>query len=104
MVDPTCRVNVIMKEALFINGIHRMRYDEHCAFVFTHNGLFLSPLGITILMVFVGPKVVSATFVIPKLNFFCVKLGISWLITMEAVPLVIQKCLKFPHEGTLHVV
>lgn len=47
----------------------------------------------------------SSTFVItPESNIFQVKLGIPWLIAMDAITLVIHKFLKFPHEVLVHVI
>lgn len=84
MVDPTCQVDVIIEEALFINGWHKVRYDECRAFIHTHYGIFVPPLSNTILMVLLKPKVVSITFVIIlELDLLHIKLGIPWLITMK---------------------
>lgn len=39
-----------------------------------------------------------------RYEIFRVKLGIPWLVTMNTIPLVVHKFLKFIHKGTMHVV
>lgn len=70
-----------------------------------HSGLSFSPLKNITLIVLLGPKAISSTFIIIfELDIFQVKLGILLLITMDVIPSMIYKCLKFPHEGSIHVV
>lgn len=37
-------------------------------------------------------------------ELFRIKLGIPWLVAMNAVLLVVHKCLKFSHEDSIHVI
>lgn len=105
MVDPSHRVNVIKDETLFMNGWHRPAYDECRATLRMHDTFSIPPLGSITLTILSGPKAMSSTFVIiPKSNLFQVKLSIHWLIYMDLVPLLIHKFLKFPHEGSMHVI
>lgn len=105
MIDPTRHVDVSTKKALFINGLHRVRYDECRSFVHTHDRLSISPLGNTTLMVLMGPKAVLTTFVvIPELDLLWVKLGIPWFIAIKETSSILYKCLKFPHKGIVYVV
>lgn len=104
IIDPSCRVDVIMEETLFMNSCHRPTYDECQETLRMHDGFFVPPLGSITLMV-LGLKAMSSTFVsIPESELFWVKLGIPWLIAMDVVPSVTHKCLKFPHKGLVHVI
>lgn len=105
MVDHLCRVYAIIEETLFVNEWHGLRYDECRATLRTHNGPSLSAFGSIILMVLVGPKAIWNMFVIIlESDLFYAKLGIPWLVDMDAIPSVIHKCLKFLHEGWVCVV
>lgn len=105
MVDPFRKVDVIIKETLFVNGWHRPTYDECQETLRTYDSFSISPLGSITLTVLVGPKAISSTFVIILgLDLFRPKLGIPSLISMEAVLSVIHKCIKFAHKGLVHAI
>lgn len=103
MVDPSRKDDVITEETLFVNGWHRPAYDECCTTLRMYDRFSIRPLGSTTLTVLVGPKS-SVFIIIPKSDLFQAKIGIPWLISMAAVPSIANKCLKFPHEDTVHVI
>lgn len=105
LIDPTFWVNFITEEIMLINFLHRDGYDESKSTIRTHDGIYVPPFGYITLSILVGPRTVNELFdIILGFELFKVKLGIPWLITMNAVPLVVHKCLKFSHEGSVHVV
>lgn len=98
-------MNVITEETLLINIFHRDDYKESKATIHTHNGLSIPPIGCITLLVLVGPRVVDTSLVIIlESNLFRVKLGISWMVSMNGVASIIHKCLKFSHESFVHIV
>lgn len=63
------------------------------------------PLGSIYLLILVGTKIVDASLVIIlESDLFQVRLGIPRLAFVNSVTSVVHKCLKFPHEGFVHVV
>lgn len=89
---------------MLINFLHKYGYDALVSTIQTHDGIFVPPLGSIVLSVLVGPKSMKFLFdIIPGSELFRVKLGIPWLVAMNFVPLVMHKCLKFIHEGYVHV-
>lgn len=104
LVDPTSCVDVIMEETLLINFLHKEEYEMLNTMIRTHNGLSIPPLGSITLSVLVGPRAIDTSFdIILGSNFFRVKLGIPWLVSMNEITSIIHKYLKFSHEGLVHV-
>lgn len=104
-MDPTSQVNIITKEIMLIKFLHKDGYDAPVSFIHIHDRLSVPPLGSIVLSVLVGPKFVNLLFdIILVFKLFRVKLGIPWLVAMNMVPFVMHKCLKFIHEGSMHVI
>lgn len=105
LVDPMSWVNVIIKEIMLINFLHKDGYNASASIIHTHNEIFMPPLNSITFSVLVRPKAINLFFDI-KLGskLFKVKLGIPWLVAMNTVPSVIHKCLKFIDEASVHVV
>lgn len=105
LVDPMSRVNVITKDTLWLNSLHRKEYEENKSTIRTHDDLSLKPYGSINLSILVGPRPIDTIFnVIPKSDMFRMKLGIPWLASINGITFIIHKCLKFSHEGVVHVV
>lgn len=104
LVDPVRRVNVIIKETLWLNSLHRKEYEEKKSTICMNNGLFLKLYSSITSSVLVGPRVVDTVFdVILESDLFKMKLGIPWLASMNGITSIIHKYLKFSHEGDVYV-
>lgn len=105
LVDPTSQVNIIIKEIMLINFLHKDGYNAPLSTICTHNKIFIPLPSSIVLLVLVGPKYVNLLFdIIPGSKLFRVKLGIPWLVAINKIPSVVHKCLKFIHEGSIHVI
>lgn len=94
--DLACVENVITTEFLFVHELYQDSYDQLKAWINTHDGFSHPMIGSITLALKVGPKQLYVSFsVILMPNQFCVKLGYPWLCSMNFVPSIIHKCLKF---------
>lgn len=97
-------MNVITEETLWLNSFHGKEYEETKSTICTHDGLSLKPYGSITLSILVGLRAIDIVFnVIPESDLFRMKLGIPWLASMNGIAFIIHKCLKFSHEGVVHV-
>lgn len=67
-----------------------------------YDGFYFPTIGSITLHVEVGSKCLDVTFsIIPTLNQFCVKLRHPWNSSVNVIPSIIYKCLKFPNNDTI---
>lgn len=105
LIDPTFWVNVIIEEIILINFLHKDGYYESQRTIRTHDGIYVPSINSITLKILQEPNTMNGLFdIILRFDLFRVKLGIPGLVSMNAIPLMIHKCLKLSHEGSMHVV
>lgn len=97
-------MNVITEKMLWLNSLQREEYEETKSTICMHDGISLKSYGSITLSILVGFRAVNKIFdVVSEYDFFRVKLGIPWINFMNKIASIIHKCLKFTHEGFVHV-
>jgi hypothetical protein len=86
LTDPIYGENVIIEELPILHELYQGTFDRQKAWIKTQNGFACPTLGSIMLPLQVGRKKLDVSFsIIPKMDQFYVKLGYSWLHSMEAI-------------------
>lgn len=95
-IDRICGENVITREFLYVYELYQETYEKLKAWIKMNNGFSFPMIGLIDSPLEFGPKTLTVLFsIILQLNQFCVKLGYPLLCSMNVVPLLVHKCLKF---------